>query len=131
MKKNKFRIISQQDLLNGAEPELAEIFSVTDEARENGSLIDTWQSDPDRLKVNGHEYLFTENGGAVILYDDPSDLDDPKMAEAMLKEFFTRKRMPHLTDIEEHSWDGWDKVKNGIAYRGGEGYGYRLLEWKD
>lgn len=121
--------ITQTDLLTGAYPELAEIFSVTDEDRERGSIQDMY-IDCDHVKLCGEpgrgsqqfvEYEHGENW-YIIWRHEP----DPGATEIF--EWWAAGA-DGAAQIE-NTWADWDKVSTGVAYRGGSGYCYRLTAKK-
>lgn len=85
------------------------------------NILDFFEGDPDILKIDGKNILFTEIAG-VIVYIDPEFFFDEKMIENKLSSFFNGEAKP----IEGISGN-MDTMQNGICFRGGSGYVYSLL----
>jgi hypothetical protein len=123
MKKRIF--LSESDVLFGNNSYLKNRLSVTKEDVENGYISDLWY-DCDHVKINGESgrgdvcFITVENKSVIYiigLYDFESEEED------VVNWWLDGAK----DEIEiNNTWDDWDKVKTGIAYRGGSGYCYSL-----
>lgn len=101
-----------------------------------------FEGDPDIIKINGETGYFCKCGNKVFFYFD----DFKGHAEKMLQIFFTcfstgvtlggdsyLSRLSCLPDgiLQAETWEEWDKLKTGIAWRGGAGYIYTLLDFDE
>lgn len=129
-------------------------FELMEYCRENGWYDDDdedfdslsfFEGDPDMIKISGQTGYFAECGEKVFIYFD----DFKGHAEKMLQVFFdtfatgvtlggnswlSRKKELPETVTRANTWQEWDKIQNGIAWRGGAGYVYALFnfdEWAE
>ena len=79
-----------------------------------------FEGDPDYLKIDGESCYFIELSGIVYYYP----FCDDKKALKALRRFYEGK----LNRIEPNTWEKWETIKNGLAYRGGSGYLYTLYK---
>lgn len=83
---------------------------------ETDDILDFFESDPDRLYVDGECVLFTQIGEVVIYLDGSYLVDESKIVTALTK-FYNNE----CASVEkENEADIW--------YRGGMGYNYSLFE---
>ena len=113
-----------------------------DEWYQNGGDVSFFEGDPDMIKVNGEIGYFCQCCDKVFYYFD--DLFEHN-AEKILRGFFAafnvgitiggeswmRGECPKGVSCsrEIQSWDVWEKIRCGIAYRGGAGYTYTIQSW--
>ena len=103
----------------------------------NGGDLSFFEGDPDILKIDGEIGYFALCGEKVFYYFD--DCMTHK-AEYLLKAFYSGLNCQGITlggnsficgslpkDFEDcQNWKDFEKVKTGIAFRGGAGYFYSL-----
>ena len=113
-----------------------------DEWFDNGGELSFFEGDPDMIKVNGEVGYFCQCGNKVFFYFDDWGNHN---AEKILRGFFAafnvgitiggeswmRGECPKGVSCsrEIQSWDMWEKIRCGIAYRGGAGYTYTIQSW--
>ena len=103
-----------------------------------------FEGDPDMIKIDGEVGYFCECGDKVFYYFDEWRTNN---AEKILRAFFGAYRTgislgctswidgedPEgvYADSDIQNWDAWDKIENGIAWRGGAGYCYWITDWTE
>lgn len=109
-----------------------------DEWFDNGGELQFFEGDPDIIKIDGGTGFFCECGDTVFYWFDTWEDD----AEDLLRRFFegiqtgvkhgysymTGKMHESIKMAEKQSWEEFDKIENGIAWRGGAGYHYTIFE---
>jgi len=99
-------------------------------------VLSLFEGDPDMIRVNNSKicYVTFENEDeTIIVYADFSylleDKDIPKL-QKMLETFVEDWAILHdnYVKIDNQTWEAFDELENGIAYRGGSGYSYTI--WK-
>ncbi len=93
-------------------------------------VLDFFEGDPDRIKLDDREILFVEfrcEKSLIVVYVS-SDYDfDKNELEKILRCFFRSDFQDHFQKKECN----WEKFKNKcIAYRDGKGYSYTIWEYK-
>lgn len=101
-----------------------------------------FEGDPDMVKVDSEIGYFAECGDKVFYFMD----DLTGEGEEMLRAFFdcvtTRISLGGVAYAEGNlpdgvrtdglqSWEAWDTIEKGIAWRGGAGYTYWIMDWTD
>jgi hypothetical protein len=129
MKKEKIEYVTEYDVLYGNNNYLKNRLGIDTNDKENGYIADLWY-DCDHVKTYGENgrgdspfvTLKTKNKTYIVT---PYELD----CEAYdLIEWWLNGAE---NEIEiENNWDDWDKVLEGVAYRGGSGYSYALYAKK-
>lgn len=109
-----------------------------DEFVENGGELAFFEGDPDIIKIDGEIGYFCEMGNKVFYYFDEFHGEAKSLLKAFFGAFETGISMggwswlsgenPEGFEDVEGGWDAWDKISTGIAYRGGAGYSYALLD---
>ena len=109
---------------------LIDLFDLDDEDFEEFSLF---EGDPDFIKVNGEQgrgeipfISVNVNGTEIyILSNYYLDCYDCEQEASEILEWFIMgaENKKEIMNV----WEDWDKVKEGIAYRGGAGYFYSLF----
>ena len=109
---------------------------------ESGGELQFFEGDPDMVRVDSEIGYFAECGDKVFYYMD----DFTGKGEKMLRAFFgavtthislggvayTKGNLPDGVRTEGlQSWDAWDKIEYGIAWRGGAGYTYWIMDWTE
>lgn len=113
----------------------------TDSDYENFDELSFFEGDPDIIVLNGNVGYFAECGDKVFYWID----DCTGYAESMMETFFSNYETgvtlggyswittSHPEGVKkldsDLSWDEFEKLDAGIAYRGGAGYVYRLYDW--
>ena len=119
-----YRILSDDELLN--DPEFAELRNHLDIADDDKwPLIDMWH-DCDYVKAYGEFGRGNLEFFDCKLSDTRYVVTNGAAADSQLKvlKWFLDG---HETDKDNATtWDDWDKVRQGVAYRGGSGYAYSL-----
>lgn len=106
-----------------------------------GGDLQFFEGDPDIIKVHGETGFFALCGDVCFYWFD----DWKHEAETILKAFFNSFETgitlggEHyrigtapagvVESSEIQNWDAWEKIKTGIAWRGGAGYHYHIQAW--
>lgn len=110
----------------------------TDSNFEDFEELSFFEGDPDIIKVDGEIGYFCKCGNKVFYYfDDCFTHNSEELLKAFYKDIKTgitlgcnsyiSGSLPE--DFEEiESWNDFEKVSTGIAFRGGAGYIYRLFD---
>ena len=130
----KHKIITSTELIHGIgltnkEYEyLDELFEIDEEFDE----LSLFEGDPDYIKVMGEE----GRGEIPFITVKIDDTEIYILCDLLLEQFECLDEATNILEwfiagaennIEiDNNWTEWDKVKKGIAYRGGSGYSYRL-----
>lgn len=86
-----------------------------------GEDLRFFEGDPDMVKVDGSIGYFYRAENEVFVYIDILDFDD---VEAVLNRFYNNE----LETTDPQSWEQWEKLQNGVAFRGGAGYVYNIYK---
>jgi hypothetical protein len=125
--KRKLKIITEQDVLNSKT--LCKALNVSKSDIENNEISDFF-IDCDHIKRDGEfgrgDFRFvtiTKNKSTLLIVcqDEPDDKEIQ-----MLNDYFNSK---NFKAVNPNTWEKWDTIKTGIAYRGGAGYCYSLSEY--
>lgn len=131
----QYKIITSMDLECGVNltneeyKYLNDLFDLDDENFDEFSLF---ESDPDFIKVNGEQgrgeipFISVNVNGMeiyILSYYYLEHYNCEQEAREILEWFILGAN--NQKEIE-NSWDDWNNVKEGIAYRGGSGYHYSL-----
>ena len=116
-----------------------------EEWMDGGGELSFFEGDPDLIHADGVSGVFAECGETVFYWMESDRREVVKKAETMLRAFFgayetgvtiggeswKRGKLPAGVDDGPavQSWDAWDKVRDGIAWRGGAGYVYEIQDW--
>ena len=131
----KTKIILQSELLlNPKLSILRKRLEINKEDIENMDADYLW-NDSDHLKLVGEKgrghIQFIDVKLKTIKYVIIRDIDEFKLSVLvldMLTQFHSKNFKQFYSPCEPNTWEKWDTVKTGIAYRGGKGYHYSL--WK-
>jgi hypothetical protein len=125
MSKLKIEFVTELEVLFGKNNYLKNRLGVTKSDKENESISDLWY-DCDHVKTHGENgrgdgmfvTLKTKNKTYIITKYE-LDFEAYDIIEWWLN--------GAENEIEiENNWNDWDKVLEGVAYRGGSGYTYGL-----
>ena len=116
-------------------PELVEAFSFDATTGEDADeqLSDLWY-DCDHVKLDGESgrgnHMFVDYKGKDTHYIIHYDADDAEAIE-LINWWLDGAEGDLIGNVGskgslENTWQDWDKVKTGVAYRGGSGYCYGL-----
>ena len=122
----KVVFITEDDILYGNNNYLKSIFCVSKEDKKNGCIADIWV-DCDFAKINNEVIDFVDHKTKTIQYVVLNDCNSEYIE--MLSKFFQEDFEKYLNKDNYLTWSDWDKIKNGIAYRGGMGDIYALWEY--
>lgn len=101
-------------------------------------VLSLFDGDPDYIKLDGEKgrgnVIFTKfdvKGTSIYIMLDPDYVDyDYDKAVNILK-WWINGAENNLVDTElDNNWNDWNKVNQGVAYRGGSGYFYALYARK-
>lgn len=108
---------------------------------QGGGDLSFFEGDPDMVKIDGETGFFAHCGDKVFFWIE----NYTGKAEKILRAFFTAFEVGitrggeswmsgHLPKgcsgaKELQSWQMWERLNCGIAYRGGAGYTYTIQSW--
>lgn len=125
MKTKKIIYLTEFDVIFGSNNYLKNVFSIDKKDKENECITDLWY-DCDHVKINGEggrgDCMFTKHETTKNIYiitPYEYDFDFEDIIEWWLN------GCENEVEIN-NNWHDWNKVKSGIAYRGGSGYSYSL-----
>jgi hypothetical protein len=123
--KKEVVFLSQIDLIECSNNKLKSVFCIDAKDRECGYIGDLFV-DGDYVKMHGEEgrgnYNFVkyENKSKIYII---TDFDFDEEVEEVINWWLNGC----VNECEiQNNWNDWDKVKTGVAYRGGSGYAYSL-----
>lgn len=121
----KIEFITEYELIFGKNNYLKNIFNIDKKDKENEYIADLWY-DCDHIKTNGesgrgNDLFVTHKTKNKVYIITPYELDFE--AYDLIEWFINGAE--NAIEIE-NNWNEWDKVKQGVAYRGGSGYSYSL-----
>jgi hypothetical protein len=111
---------------------------------EDNDYLLLFEGDPDILKIyNGRTYFcdIVVNKTKYVIYLSPdygtmtcdvrkTDDELNKGIKLMLTQFFSNELTEYYTHNPDcNTWQRFDEIKDGIAYRGGSGYVYIIWEY--
>ena len=111
--------------------ELQEVFCINDDEIENGRALTIFEGDPDYIKTNQENnrgniifVTYETDNKIYIISNMELDIIDKEIVGWWLSGAEGDKIDPFS---DNNNWNYWyNKVKKGIAYRGGSGYVYSL-----
>lgn len=110
---------------------------------ESGGELAFFEGDPDMVKIGGYVGYFAKCGNIVFYYLDEFYGDAKALLTAFFNAFNTGITLGGESYLngtapigfdssdEIQNWDAWEKIENGIAYRGGAGYSYKIYDCED
>lgn len=132
----KYLIIDTVDLITGnklTQYQYDYLTNLLDMGDEDFDVLSLFDDDPDFIKING------ENGRGKAMFIDvkiedvtiyilisPSYYGYGYEDAVNVLEWFINGAKNDFMDALNNSWNDWDKVNKGVAYRGGSGYYYSL-----
>ena len=121
----RLEFIDQHELLYSNLNKLKTTIGVTVEDIENGEIEGVWY-DCDYIKIDGEKGrgdfpFFIIEFKTVVYFISMSEWNEETIE---LATWFWNGAVDEA-DID-NNWKTWDKVKTGVAYRGGSGYYYAL-----
>lgn len=117
--------LTEIELISGNNNILKSIFCIDAKDKENLSISDLW-IDCDHVKYEGEQgrgnfpFVKHENKSKIYIIS-MWETDDE--TEEIINWWL--QGCENECEID-NNWDDWDKVKTGVAYRGGSGYSYAL-----
>lgn len=111
-------------------------------AKENGEIIDLWNTDPDYIRLPNVEkripfvryqigkinYVILPDYALEKGYSEETDLIDSDLLRTMLTQFFENDFQRYFKQ-GTHIWQHFDTNSNGIAFRDGQGYAYSVWDY--
>lgn len=117
--------LTEIELILGTNNKLKSVFNIDANDKENLSISDLWY-DCDHVKYQGEEgrgnfpFVKYENKSKIYIIS-IHETDDE--TEEIINWWL--QGCENECEIQ-NNWNDWDKVKTGVAYRGGSGYSYAL-----
>lgn len=129
--KETIKIVYIDDVIqNDKYSRLRDVLSITQEDIEREVVPDLFY-DSDHIKIESEkgrgaiQYISADVGKITYLIINKSE-EISILAKDMLLQFYSKKWESFYKPCEPNTWENWDTIKRGIAYRNGSGYVYSL-----